>query len=1021
MKKHYLVITATLLILFAAFAVKAQQVEVKGKVTDASDGAGLPGVNILEKGTTNGSLTDGSGNFSIKVNSDAVLVFSFVGFVTQEIPVAGQTVLNVTMESDTKQLDEIVVIGYGHQEKKDLTGSVTAVTAKDFNRGVLTSPQDLLVGKIAGVQVTTNSGAPGGGATIRIRGGSSLNALNDPLVVIDGFPVDNGKAIGGSANPLATINPNDIESFTVLKDASATAIYGSRASNGVIIVTTKKGKEGKPHISYNGNFSASSPAKYFDVLSGDELRDLAAELVDEDIVDGLDAAALDQLGNANTDWQKEIYRTALSHDHNVSVSGSVKNLPYRVSYGYTDQQGILKTTSSKRHSLNINLSPTFLDDHLKVTVNAKGSSTNNNFGNTGAIGAAVGFDPTQPVMNGNTRWGGYFTWVTDPDNVNSDPIDLSPSNPVALLNLTNNTATVNRLLGNIQADYRFHFLPELRVNVNVGLDYTKSDGVNNTSILAPWATDVGEGQKIDYTGKNVSKLFDIYFNYVKEFGSHKIDLTAGHSYQSFRNEGSNFSRNWDETKFYDSEIAVDGEGDPVNVARQYVPDLNYLLSFFGRAFYSFKDRYLFTVTLRSDGSSRFAKDNRWGLFPAAAFAWKINEEPFMATVETVSNLKLRLGYGVTGQQNIGDNANNPAYKTYPYLPIYVASTPTAQYQFGNAFYDTYRPNPYDGLIKWEETTTYNAGIDFGFMQEKLTGTLDVYKRKTKDLINFIPVAAGSAFSNFLVTNVGDLENTGVELTLNAKVIDKREFGWNIGFNLFYNRNEITKLTRVDDPGYLGVDVGAIEGGVGNKVQIHSVGYPAYSYFVFEQVYDEATGLPIEGLYVDRSGNGGSVSSDNRNRYRYHQQAPDVLMGVNSTLRYKNFDLYFQGRISLGNYAYNNRAAASTYSAIHINAGYFNNLARYIFDAPFVNPQYWSDYYVENASFFKMDNISLGYNFDHLLTQKLRARIGLTVQNAFVITKYSGIDPEVNDGTDPGIDKNIYPRPRTFVLSLNLTY
>lgn len=999
----------------------AQEIAVRGKVIDATGSTPLPGVNILEKGTTNGTLTDYDGEFTLNVSPGAVLVFSFVGFVTQEVTVADQTYINISLQTDATELDEIVVIGYGQQEKKDLTGSVMAVTAKDFNRGVLSSPQDLLVGKLAGVQVTTNTGAPGSGATIRIRGGSSLNAVNDPLIVIDGFPVDNGKAIGGSANPLASINPNDIESFTVLKDASATAIYGSRASNGVIIITTKKGKEGKPQLSYNGSVSVSSPVKYFDVLSGDELRTLAAELVTEDIVDGLDANSLTRLGDANTDWQREIYRDAVSHDHNVSISGSTKDVPYRLSYGYTDQQGILRTTNSRRHSLNVNLTPMLLDDHLKITFSAKGSVTDNNFGKTDAIGAAVGFDPTQPVRNGNTAWGGYYTWVTDPGNVNSMPIDLAPSNPVALLDLTNNTATVNRLLGNIQADYRFHFLPDLRVNVNAGLDYTKSEGVNNTSLLAPWATDVGEGQKIDYTGKSESKLFDIYFNYLKEYGSHKVDLTAGHSYQSFRVDGSNFSRNWDGTKFYDSEVVINSEGDPVDVPRQYVPELNYLLSFFGRAFYSFNDKYLVTLTLRSDGSSRFAESNRWGLFPAAAFAWNIYREPLFSDGKIFSNLKLRLGYGVTGQQSITDNASNPAYKSYPYLPIYVESTPTAQYQFGNTFYNTNRPNPYDGLIKWEETTTYNAGIDFGIFGGRLTGTVDVYRRETKDLINFIPVAAGSAFSNYLITNVGNLENRGFEITLNAKAIDKENITWNVGFNMSHNNNEITKLTRVNDPNYLGVDVGDIEGGVGNKVQIHSIGRPAYSFFVFEQVYDGTTGLPIEGLYVDRTGNGGSVASNNGNKYHYNHTMPDVLMGINSNFRYKQFDLYFSGRVSLGNYVYNNRAASATYSGLYVNTGYFNNLAGYINDTRFVTPQYWSDHYVEDASFFKMDNISIGYTPDQLPVEKLRARLSFTVQNAFIITDYSGIDPEVNDGTNPGIDKNIYPRPRTFVLSLNLTY
>jgi TonB-linked SusC/RagA family outer membrane protein len=1009
MIKFYLLLKRSVLFLLLVASIQgfAQERRVTGKVTSSDDGTSLPGVSILAKGSSNGTVTDSDGNYAITINDQTTLVFSFVGFASQEIAVAGQTTINVSLASDVTALNEIVVIGYGQQERKDVTGAVTAITSKDFNRGVLTSPQDLLVGKLAGVQVTTNSGAPGSGATIRIRGGSSLTASNDPLIVIDGFPVDN-KIIGGAANPLASLNPNDIESFTVLKDASATAIYGSRASNGVIIITTKKGKDGKPQLSYNGNVSVSTPAKYFDVLTGDQYKALVNEKVADGTVSGLNAGALARLGTSNTDWQKEVYRNAISHDHNLSISGSTGNIPYRVSYGYTDQQGILKTTSSKRNSLNVNLSPTFLDDHLKVNVSAKGSNTKNDFGNTGAVGAAVSYDPTQPVRNGNSRFGGFYTWVTDPTDIESNPIALSPSNPVALLEQTDNTSNVNRLLGNIQLDYRFHMLPELRLNVNTGVDYTESKGINNASPLAAWtykANEIG-GQRINYTGKNVSKLFDIYLNYVKEFGKSKVDLTAGHSYQSFRNDGSNFSRNWDGSKVYDNAFKIT-DGDTVAVPRQYIPERNYLLSFFGRAQYSFNDKYLFTVSVRNDRSSRFAENTRSGIFPAAAFAWNMSNESFMQGIKAISNVKLRLGYGVTGQQNITS-------ASYPYLPLYVQSTPTAQYQLGSTYYNTYRPSPYDKNLKWEETTTYNAGLDFGLFGGKLTGTIDVYQRKTKDLINNIPVAAGSNFSNFLTTNVGNLENKGFEITLNGKAIDTENVTWNIGFNLTHNVNKITKLTKTDDPTYEGVFAGGISGGVGNTIEIQSVGSPSNSFYVYQQVYDKG-GNPIEGLYVDRK------SENAANKYRFHSPAPRVLMGINSSVRYKKFDFYFSGRLSLGNYVYNNRAASATYSSLYVNTGFFNNLPTYINDTKFYNAQYFSDYYVENASFFKMDNISFGYNADHLFTEKLRARISLTVQNAFIVTKYSGIDPEVNNGTDPGVDNNIYPRPRTFVLGVNLTF
>lgn len=1013
--------TSLVLLLFAAgLEAGAQGRTITGRVTDAGDGSPIPGVNVIEKGTTNGTVTNEEGSYTLVVGGNATLIFSFVGYFTQELPAGDQTSFNVGLQPDVATLSEVVVIGYGQQQRKDVTGSVMAIGAKDFNRGVLSSPQDLLLGKLAGVSITQNTGAPGSNATILIRGGSSLSATNDPLIVIDGFPVDT-KVIGGAANPLATLNPNDIETFTVLKDASATAIYGSRASNGVIIVTTKKGKLGKPVVSYNGNVSVSKPIDYFNVLTGDEMRATATRLAAEGTVSGLDNAALSHLGSANTDWQREIYRTAISHDHNVSLAGAARGIPYRVSYGYTDQQGTLRKTESIRNSLNINLSPSFFHDNLKVNINAKASHTKNDFGKTEAIGAAVGFDPTQPVMNGNTRWGGYYTWVQNPLDVNSEQIRLSPNNPVAYIDLSDNHAIVKRLLGNIQMDYRFPFLPELRANVNAGIDYTTSTGVNNTDMAAPWTRDPGEGQRIDYTGDNRSRLLDLYLNYVKELGeAGKIDVTAGYSYQSFVNDGSNFDRNRAGTKFYDYYVDYSNKNDVDGdtIPRPYVRDLNYLISFFGRVHYSWKDKYLLTATFRTDGSSRFARENRWGMFPAVAFAWNAKNESFLKEVQKLSTLKLRLGYGITGQQGIiiPDNPN----VSYPYLAAYEKSTSTAQYQFGNTYYPTLRPNAYDSKIKWEETTTYNAGIDFGFFGDKLTGTIDVYQRKTKDLLNNIQVAAGTVFSNYLWTNVGSLENRGIELTLNAKAIERANLSWNVGFNLTHNVNKITALLRTSDPAYEGVATGIITGGVGNMVQIHTVGYPARSFYTFQQEYD-AQGMPVEGLYADRTGTGGSVTSNSRNKYHNHSPYPSVMLGLFSSLRYKAFDLYVAGRASFGNYVYNNRATASTYASLYQPNGFYNNLAHYIDDTQFINPQYWSDIYVENASFFKMDNMSLGYTANQLFTQKLKARFSFTVSNAFMITRYSGIDPEVNDGKNAGIDNNIYPRSRNFVLGINLTY
>jgi TonB-dependent starch-binding outer membrane protein SusC len=991
MKKTLLLFSFAL----AALLCVAQERVVTGKVTGADDGQPVPGANILVKGTTQGTSTNANGEFSISVGNNAVLVISYIGYATQEVTVGEQTVLSISLTTDITSLSEIVVIGYGSVEKKDLTGSVVSVNSSTFNKGVMISPTDLIMGKVAGVQVTAASGAPGSGSQIRIRGGSSINANNDPLIVIDGFPLDNN-GIAGSANRLSFINPNDIETFTVLKDASATAIYGSRASNGVIIITTKKGASGKAQISYNGQVSVSTPIKYVDVLNANQYKSMVTGLSGSY---GINAAALDRLGDANTDWQKEVFRTAISHDHNISVSGTVKNLPYRVAYGFTDQQGILKTTSTNRHSININVTPSFLDDNLKLNASVKAMYSKNNFGDQGAVGAAVSFDPTQPVRNGNTEYGGYFTWVSDPNDVNSAFSAIAPRNPVAMLNFRDNQSNVLQAIGNLKIDYRMPFMKELMATVNMGMEISDSDGHDNTSVMAPWTSQLGSFTT--YTGKTQSRLFDAYLNYAKEMGKHKVDVTAGYSYQSFQRDGTTFNRNTLRASTYE----LNSDGDTVAFVNPHNP--NYLLSFFGRFNYTLSGKYLFTLTYRADGSQRF--DKHWGSFPAAALAWRLSDEEFVKNVSVISNLKLRAGYGVTGQQDVGG--------VYPYLPQYVASNISAQYQFGNQYYTTYRPSPYDANLKWEETTTWNAGLDFGFWKDRLTGSIDYYQRSTKDLINRIPIAAGSNFSNYLLTNVGDMTNEGIELTLNAQIVRRADFTWTVGYNVSHNNNEITKLIRTSGSDYPGNNVGGIAGGVGNTIQNDNVGYPRNSFYVFQQIYDD-NGMPIEGLYVDRTGEGGSVASNVNNKYHFHSPAPRALMGLTSTMTYKSFDLFFSGRASINNYVYNNGASGTFYQASwNANSNSFNNLRSSINDTKFGGAQYWSDYYVENGSFFKMDNITLGYNTVKLLDAKLKARFSFTVQNAFMITKYSGIDPELGNG----IDNNLYPRPRVFLLGVNLTY
>jgi TonB-linked SusC/RagA family outer membrane protein len=1001
MLKFYLFRKLLLITLFlASIQVWAQTRVVTGKVTSSDDGTPLPGVSIVEKGTTNGTVSNSEGRYSISIADNSTVVFSFVGYASKEVLMAGQTNLDIELATDVTALNEVVVVGYGTQEKKDVTGSVLSFTSKDFNKGVVTSPQDLLIGKVAGVQITTNSGAPGAASTIRIRGGSSLNASNDPLIVIDGFPVDNS-SVGGSSNPLASINPNDIESINVLKDASATAIYGSRASNGVIIIVTKKGKEDKLKLTYNGNFSISNPRKYIDVLNGEEYRTLINNLNDQHY-SGISDATVALLGDSNTDWQKEIFRTAFTHDHNISASGSVKGLPYRVSYGYTDQNGILKNTDLNRNSLNVNLNPSFLDGALNVNAGFKGAFTQENFGNTGAIGAAVAFDPTQPVRSDDPRYApydGYYAWL-QPDG---KPITIATANPVALINQTDNRSKTYRAIGTLQVDYAIPFVDGLKINLNSGFDIASAKGHNYALPTAAWSSG-GPGSKTNYTTDNRSKLLDLFLTYNKTFNDHRFDVTGGYSYQAFTRDGTNFVRNYKETTFNTYEVS--GED---TVAYKNTPNPNVLISLFGRLNYSFKNKYLLTATLRNDASSRFSPSNRSGWFPSVALGWKLKEESFLQSVDAVSGLKLRLGYGITGQQDIG--------ATYPYLALITRSTETAKYQLGNSFYTTYRANGFDAGIKWEQTTTYNAGVDFGFFHDRLTGTFDVYQRKTKDLLNSIPVPAGSNLTNFLTTNVGSLENKGVEVTLNYKVVQSDDFNWNIGTNLTHNQNKITALTRVDDPNYQGILVGGISGGVGNTVQNHQVGYPAYSFFVFQQIYDQ-NGKPIEGLYVDRTGNGGSVTSSDVNRFRYHSPNPTLLMGINTSLNYKNIDFGFSGRLSLGNYVYNNNLSdRARYSSIYNSTGFVNNVPAAINDIQFSNAQYLSSHFVQDASFFKMDYITAGYSFDNLMNNKLKGRIGVTVNNAFIITRYSGIDPEVSGG----IDNNIYPRARVYMLNLRFTY
>ncbi len=984
-----------LLLLLIGTVAMGQRGTVTGIVSDAQTGETLPGANVVIQGTTTGTVTDIDGRFSLDVPAGEVnLVASFIGYnpMLRTITIgAGESLqLNFELMLDIETLEEFVVIGYGIQRREDATGSVTVVGERDFNRGNITTPAELLRGKMPGVQITSAGGAPGSGEIIRIRGGASLSAENDPLIVIDGVPIEN-TGVPGLRNPLSTINPNDIETFTVLRDASATAIYGSRASNGVIIITTKKGKKDTPlQINYSGTYSLSSNIATVDVLGADEFRSLLNERY------AGRPAVLGMIGNHETDWQSEIFQDAIAHDHTVSMSGAYRNLPYRVSLGYKAEEGVLLRDEMQRASMALNLSPSFLDDHLNVNVNVRGSNIENQFANEGAIGAAVMFDPTQPVRTDSELFGGYFTWQE-----NGIPKDVATNNPVALLNLTNNESTVNRLIGSAQVDYRLHWFPQIKANLNVAYDYSKSEGTNFTPDYAPWAY-VSGGSMGDYGQERKNQLLDFYLNYETDLPGldHRFDLMVGHSYQKFWNAGHSYVTNIEGNQFgTDFRIFED-----IEYESEYV-----LISFFGRMNYYLMDRYLFTFTMRNDHTSRFSPDTRSGIFPSAAFAWRIDQEDFMGRLDFLSEFKLRLGWGITGQQNIGQG-------NYPYLARYTRSRQGARYPFGiGNFLDTWRPEGYDINIKWEETTTWNAGIDYSLFNDRYYGSLDLYYRDTKDLINFISIPAGTNLTNFILTNVGSMENKGVEFSIFTRPIVTENLRWNLGFNATYNDRTITGLTNVDDPDYIGVQEGFISGGVGNRIQINTVGHTPFSFFVWEQVYD-ADGNPIEGLYVDRSGDGDITSAD---LLRMRSPMAKYFFGITSELMYKNWTFSFAGRANLDNWVYNNVSSMNgELSRLHRPEGpYLSNITSDALDIMFNNAQYLSSYYIQDGSFFKMDHITLGYNFFNVMNSGANLNLSAVVQNAFTITGYKGLDPEVENG----IDNNIYPRPRIFTLNVNLQF
>lgn len=955
--------------------------KVTGHVVDDTNEP-LIGASILVVGTSTGVITDLDGNFSIVVPSGTTtLQISYVGYETMTVPIPSNNTVNVKMKSDSQVLSDVVVIGYGTTRKSDLTGSVSNVSSKDFNSGLISSPEQLINGKVSGVQIMSNSGSPTAGSTIRIRGGASLNASNDPLIVLDGVPLETGGISGNDGNFLALINPSDIESMTILKDASSTAIYGSRASNGVIIITTKKGSTDRMKVSFTTTNSIQTRTKLNDMLSREEFINVVN-------TQGSDAQKA-LLGNTYTDWNDEIYHNAFGTDNNLSLSGRLaKNFPIRVSIGYYNQDGLVKTDNAERITGSVSLSPSFFDDHLKLNFNVKGSRNDNRFANSNAIWNAATWNPTIPVYSGNDTFGGY-TEATD--NV-GQLVTGGTVNPLGALKQYKSTSRVSRLVGNFDVDYKMHFLPELKFHATLGYDYAKGEGkIYVPAEAAQYETTHGRDYKYG-PQKNTNRLLTTYLNYNKYVDSWKssIDATVGYDYQ-----------HWKSTSPQYSELSTLGEVQSTTAASD---ERHVLLSYYARLNYTFNSRYMLTATMRRDGTSRFSKDNRWGTFPSVALAWRVSEEDFLKDNAVLSNLKLRASYGVTGQQ---DGIGN-----YNYLPVYTASQSGAEAQFGNQYITTYRPEAYVSNLKWETTTAWNAGFDFGFLEDRITGSFDYYTRQTKDLLATVASPAGTNFDKNILTNVGNVDSQGIEVSLNASPIQSKNWNWDVSFNMTWQKMKVKNLSLVEGGAATNISAGASIDG--QNVQVLSEGYEPYMFYVYKQLYDAETGKPIEGAYADLNNDGEINSGD---LYRYKSPTPDFIFGFSTSLNYKKWTLSTSLRANVGNYVYNGMAMnTGAWETMSYNAFQLNNVHSSYLETGFQRRQHLSDYYVENGSFLKMDNLSLSYNFGRVC-RWLSLNASVMVQNVFCITKYSGVDPEVPSG----MDSSFYPRPRTYSLSLGLEF
>ena len=972
------------LFLMGCLQLLAQSRMIQGEVTDAQNGEPLIGATVMVEGEKSGTVTDFDGNFKLQVTSSAKKVkISYIGYVDKIVEISDR--MNVKLESDSQILTDVVVIGYGTARKSDLTGSVATVSSKDFNKGLVSSPEQLINGKVSGVQIMSNSGSASAGSTIRVRGGASLNASNDPLIVLDGVPLEQGGISGNSSNFLSMINPADIESMTVLKDASSTAIYGSRASNGVIIITTKKGQQGGLKINFNTTNSLQTRAQMVDMLSYDDFVNVINQF-------GTDNQK-SLLGTANTDWNDEVYRTAFGTDNNLSVSGSIdKWLPFRVSVGYYNQSGLVRKDNVERWTGNVVLTPSFFQDHLKLTINVKGTLNNNSFNNSGAVWAAATFNPTLPVYSGNSNYGGYNE-ALDADGY---PVNAGVRNPRGLVDLYDSKSKVSRFIGSMDVDYKVHFLPDLKLHATVGADYAKGDGTVHVPVYAAQSYNKDEslgGSDYKYgPQKNENRLLTLYANYAKYFEDIKsnVDLTAGYDYQYWKST----------TPLYYTKSAAGTTLSTVK-ASDY---RHVMLSYYGRINYSFDGKYLLTATVRRDASSRFSKDTRWGTFPSVALGWTLTEEPWLKNQKVLSNLKLRASYGVTGQQEgIGN---------YNYLPVYTYSVTGAEAFINGQYINTYRPEAYVSDLKWETTTSWNFGLDFGFLDGRIGGAIDFYTRKTKDLLASVPTAAGTNFSKTILTNVGNVDSKGIEVSLNATPIQTKDWEWNLSYNFTWQNMKVKNLSLTKGGSQTNVKVGpSIDA---YQFQVLSEGYEPYMFYVYHQLYDSKTGKPIEGAYADLNNDGEINDAD---LYRYHSPAPKYIMGLSTSLRYKQLTLGMSFRANIDNYVYNGMGMSTgAWETVSYNNSQLNNLNTSFLKTGFKTRQYLSDYYVENASFLKLDNLSLSYNVGKI-NKWASLTVSAMVQNVFTITGYSGTDPEVPNG----MDNSFYPRPRTYSLSLGLQF